>query len=438
MKIKIIFICLIMSLLSSCSNGNEYGVLDMLDFALDRLSDRSEALENNPMAGLDKNERVLFILHETYPEHTFYAVEPVETFTDSGVYEDENGLQFEVDSIYNPNSYQMGIYDDYLYETLMAQGILEKVEDIISKYGYEMDFSEDNRHLSFEVDITGLATKPEDILAVIKEINALDIYTPTCIFISDTSGFSTGEINFYSLSKMESFNVDLKINQEKMMVSDAIIAIPFGSNMHYTDEDLLEYIMSAYWLSVKHSDLNIMYQPEAYIDIEDDMQGFEVVDENTNKRIRRYMTYEIPASFKFGRFEVTDNGDDYYDPEHSDVHVANHFRFNGMLNEIEISSAMYEFRLTEKEEFRADIEADINKQIGQREDVEFVSIEEFPDEDHVVYKVELKEMFGATTNQYYIMGDGMFALLDQTYFNEQEYYDEVAANIIKSFSWQKI
>ncbi len=57
-------------------------MLDMVDFALDRLSDRNEALENNPTAGLDKNERVLYILHETYPEHTFYAVEPVENFTD--------------------------------------------------------------------------------------------------------------------------------------------------------------------------------------------------------------------------------------------------------------------------------------------------------------------------------------------------------------------
>ncbi len=50
----------------------------------------------------------------------------------------------------------------------------------------------------------------------------------------------------------------------------------------------------------------------------------------------------------------------------------------------------------------------------------------------------LKEMFGATTKQYYIMGDGMFAVLDQTFFNEQEYYDEVAAYIIDSFSWRTI
>ncbi len=432
-KLKVVIIIILMLCFTACSSAQN--LLDMASFALERYEENETAMESNPLAGMDKNEKVLYILHESYPGHTFTAVTPAENFTDCGIYADENGLEFEVDSIYSLASYQIGMYDDYMYETLMAQDVLKKVQTILDKYGYEMDFSEENRHLSFTINITDYAATPEDILTVVKEINALDIYVPTYNFIGDSTGFSTGEINFYTLSEMSNIYIDLHLEQHIRSVSDAILRIPFGNNMTYTDDELLSYITSCYYVTTKYSNLNIIYRRDAYTNWENEHEGTEIYNGQYLVR-KRYMTYDTPENFTISPFDNIDSGITYYNSQYSPSYIDD--RVNGLKNDIEVGIAYYEYNVFDEEEFLLDLKQDIAEQIGNRTDVELVSVEKYPNEKHVIYKVEIKEPFESLSKQYYVMGDGMFVVVEQTTFTHEEYHDGITNEILESFEWEDI
>ncbi len=428
-KKKLLFICISVFLFTACSEEDQLS--DMIDFAEERYEEEQKAEVENPLAGMDKNEKVLYILHETYPDHSFTAIDPVTDSTDSGIYADENGLEFEVDRIYEISSYQIGMYDDYIYKTLMEQDFLNKAIEVAEKYGYELEFDDYHKSISFKVNMSN--TSYEQILTTVKEILTLPTYVPESNFTGTGSGFSTGEINYYTVASMEGVSVDLILDEAIGYSSDALLYFPFNYVEEYQDEQLIDYIEQAYYVMYQFSSLDIAYKLDAILDLDNEIIDVESIDADTEEIVRSNMAYNIPKVFEVDSSPFG-SGVTYYHPEK--VELIFNDKISAKLNTIEVSYAMHDYDLSEKQMFLQAMEKDIKSQIGNRSDVKFVSIEEYPDSEHTVIKVQLNEPFGAISKHYYIMGDRMFALVEQTTFSEEEYYDEVTVKLIKSFKWE--
>lgn len=200
-------VCLLMS---GCSDTGRF-VQDLKDSGLtgrdvaEHVLDGTKQLlhdaadPDNPLSGKNTDERVILCLEEAYPGHTFSVVEPFDKKVNKGRFCDENGLEFEVNSLVYDNIYHFACRDEYLKTILEQQDFVAKATEIAAVYQCSVDAS-----------IYGLWIEPlegsvdealfADYAQMASEIlNCVD--TPQLAH-SKATKFSTGVVNYYTMSSM--------------------------------------------------------------------------------------------------------------------------------------------------------------------------------------------------------------------------------------------
>jgi len=152
---------------------------------------------DNPLSGKNTDERVIMCLEETYPEHKFKVVESFDKSKDSGIYADENGLEFEVHNLVYDNAKHFGCYDEYLTTILERENFILKATEIVEKYSQSFVYDQDYISVDISIeDIEAKKIKMEDVATMILEVlNCVTI--PEVVLPESAGGFSTNVINYY-------------------------------------------------------------------------------------------------------------------------------------------------------------------------------------------------------------------------------------------------
>lgn len=176
--------------------------------------------KNNPLSGKSTEERTIMALEKAYPGHKFKMVKKFDTYNGNyyGVFKDENGLKFKVDNIIYDNIYHFGCEDEYLVEILKQEDFIEIASKIARKYGYTMKIDDENKTVDVSIPYSDNVTA-EHVATVMKEIlNSVDVPE---MYIENEE-FSTGEVNYYSSSKMRSIGYEFVLGDKGRMASDVV------------------------------------------------------------------------------------------------------------------------------------------------------------------------------------------------------------------------
>lgn len=155
---------------------------------------------DNPLSGKNTDERIIMCLEQAYPEHAFSVVTPFNKEKDCGIYSDENGVEFSVSDIIYDNIYHFACSDDYLKVLLEKQGYIEHITEIAEKYHLCLSYDDVNEIIRLEADAEN--TISEYAAAISEILNSVD--APK-IKLPEEQGFSTGEVNYYTLPNWAKF-----------------------------------------------------------------------------------------------------------------------------------------------------------------------------------------------------------------------------------------
>lgn len=146
---------------------------------------------DNPLSFKDTDERIIMCLEEAYPEHKFSVSSSYDRSEGKGVYEDDTGIEFNVQNIIYNNSYHFGCSDDYLKTILENQNYIDKVEDIVIKHNLSYKYNDSIVRIN-----TSVNDEMADVSTAIYEIlNCVNV--PEVIWPKE-QGFSTGVVNYYT------------------------------------------------------------------------------------------------------------------------------------------------------------------------------------------------------------------------------------------------
>lgn len=177
---------------------------------------------DNPLTGKNTDERIIMSLQDTYPEHKFSVVESFDKKKNEGIFADENGIEFRVTNVTYDNVFHFGCRDEYLYTLLNKQNYVERVESIVKKYGLELVCGEGSLYtlvqLEDNMDYLKIAQMVLEILNCVE--------TPEVIYPKE-QGFSTGEVNYYSVPKWGIFACDME---------DTTLNIGTGTIFYFEDK----------------------------------------------------------------------------------------------------------------------------------------------------------------------------------------------------------
>lgn len=153
--------------------------------------------ESNPLSGKDTDERILMCLETTYPEHKFVVVKPFDELENSGIYADENGIEFEVHNMVYNNNLHFGCSDEYLSTILKREDYINKASQIAEKYGQELYYNEQVVSVDISIeDIESGKITLKEVAEMLHEIlNCVKI--PEVVVSESAGSFSTNEINYY-------------------------------------------------------------------------------------------------------------------------------------------------------------------------------------------------------------------------------------------------
>ena len=159
--------------------------------------------KDNLLKGKDTDERIVMCLEKTYPEHQFKTIESFDMKNNQGIYSDENGIKFRVTNLTFNNRYHFGCRDEYLFTLLVQQNYFESAKKILKEY--DLSIVEEELGISTQIELKD-DTDISIIAQMIHEVlNCVDI--PKVIFPKE-QGFSTGQVNYYSVPKWDIVRCD--------------------------------------------------------------------------------------------------------------------------------------------------------------------------------------------------------------------------------------
>ena len=176
--------------------------------------------KDNPLSGKSTEERMIMALEQAYPGSNFEVAKKYGEY-DGWYYaefHDENGLKFKVDNVIYNNHYHFGCYDEYMVEILNQQNFLEKATKIANKYGYTLDYDNENKVANVVIPYSEAVTAGH-VAAVMKEI--LHTVNVPEMYIANEE-FSTGEVNYYSQSKMREVGYVFTSGDERWLATGIV------------------------------------------------------------------------------------------------------------------------------------------------------------------------------------------------------------------------
>ena len=193
---RIISVLLIVGI---CLSVTACSPLENLFDIMDRITDN-----DNPLSGKSTDERIVMSLEDTYPEHTFSAINSFDNDKGEGFFSDEKGIKFRVHNLIYNNTYHFGCEDDYLATILNEQNYISQAydeENEIVSIQYAEDFQQTD-------DFSYYSKMVYEILNVVE--------TPTVV--DPDTEFSTGEVNYYSRPCMGTLLCDITYHTSKTSV----------------------------------------------------------------------------------------------------------------------------------------------------------------------------------------------------------------------------
>ena len=105
-----------------------------------------------------------------------------------------------------------------MVEILKQEDFIEIASKIARKYGYTMKIDDENKTVDVSIPYSDNVTA-EHVATVMKEIlNSVDVPE---MYIENEE-FSTGEVNYYSSSKMRSIGYEFVLGDKGRMASDVV------------------------------------------------------------------------------------------------------------------------------------------------------------------------------------------------------------------------
>lgn len=171
---------------------------------------------DNPLSGKSTDERIIMSLEDTYPEHTFSAINSFDNDKGEGLFSDEKGIKFRVHNLIYNNTYHFGCEDDYLETILNEQNYISQASDIATKYGYALAYDEENEIVSIQYAEDFQQTDDFSYYSkmVYEILNVVEIPT----VVDPDTEFSTGEVNYYSRPCMGTLLCDITYHTSKTSV----------------------------------------------------------------------------------------------------------------------------------------------------------------------------------------------------------------------------
>ena len=162
------------------------------------------------------DERIIMSLEDTYPEHTFSAINSFDNDKGEGLFSDEKGIKFRVHNLIYNNTYHFGCEDDYLATILNEQNYISQASDIATKYGYALAYDEENEIVSIQYAEDFQQTDDFSYYSkmVYEILNVVEIPT----VVDPDTEFSTGEVNYYSRPCMGTLLCDITYHTSKTSV----------------------------------------------------------------------------------------------------------------------------------------------------------------------------------------------------------------------------
>ena len=152
---------------------------------------------DNPLSGKSTDERIIMSLEDTYPEHTFSAINSFDNDKGEGLFSDEKGIKFRVHNLIYNNTYHFGCRDEYLSTILKNEDFFEKTKKVVEeKYGQKLVYNKNNMSIDIIYDDNNQITTDEISQLVQEVLNIVD--TPKVKYPADRE-FSTNVVNYYTL-----------------------------------------------------------------------------------------------------------------------------------------------------------------------------------------------------------------------------------------------
>lgn len=147
---------------------------------------------------------------------------------------------------------------------------------------------------------------------------------------------------------------------------------------------------------------------------------------------------EIGYTKEFGEYKVLSNWEE--NKEHSTsekfFYVKKGTGHKEQPNNIAVSVGTNRYSSEESEDFKESIRQQLSEQIAQFDDTTMTS-EAFTGGENTVYLFTItEEETGLVTNQYYIVGEKKYCLVQESNFNKNKECNEVARRIVESFKWK--
>ena len=221
-----------------------YIISIMILFCMSIITGCGLSSTDNPLFGKNTDERIIMCLEIAYPEHKFAVVESYDEATDSGIYVDENGLEFEVHDIVYNNSIHFGCSDEYLSTILKNEDYVEKATTIVERYNQELSYNEGiiGIYVSIEDIETGKLKMDDVAQMVLKILNCVE--TPEVVLSDSAGGFSTNEINYYCEPTWGRLVISFKQEEPELVVGGHICFSQKNASISSIQQELEEIYMN--------------------------------------------------------------------------------------------------------------------------------------------------------------------------------------------------
>ena len=368
----------------------------------------SESIDN-PLTGKNTDERIIMCLEDTYPEHRFHVITSFDKKKNEGIFADENQIEFKVTNVTYDNIYHFGCRDEYLYTLLNQQDYVKKVDEILSSYGLKLEQGEGSPSTIIQISDNMSTSQLADM--VLEVLNCVDI--PSVVFPKE-QGFSTGEVNYYSVPRWGIFVCDFE---------DVSLNVMTGTLFYFEDKN----------------------QPSS--NLAERMEQTIVEMQERNAEIGNYESVEDSNSLDEcqGNNVTTDFGSYIIQAGWSEnelLSVNNQLVYtqSGGEQQKETSYFVVAFRTNPYEEsqheiFRQEIIRQLNENdnIPQGANIEATGTK--TQHEDIVYSFEVSLSDDEIMRIHYIVGNKQHCVIQEMDYNNSEECTSAVEQMIKSFIW---
>jgi len=351
-----------------------------------------------------------------YPEHQFTIIEPFDRETESGIYADESGREFEVHNLLYNNSKHFGCYDEYLSTILREQDFEKKALQIGVQYGQRIEVDSSIISIDFWIEdiLEGRLSLKEAAEIILEILNCVD--TPKVTRLEE-EGFSTNEINYYTKPVWGGVVFGFENRGDTLGV---------GYHIRFCEKD-----ESVEKIEIKLSNIfNQIYEHEEYADLKEsgDTEYIAPEYENGGSVSTNYGDYVLPKGWCINEENST---------ESFNVHTKEDVIFQEETSYFIIESETNLYTREEHELFKQSILSQLLQDDNLPEDANIEVISSTTENGNIVYSFRIGISSKERMTLNYVVGDRRHCLIKEVVYQGGGYTFDAAQYVINSFVWKE-